>query len=142
VDSLYIAEPSTREPKPIRIKLLETPPDERREFIQAVLDGLIQSRFRNAVLCEIVEFEQSQDLLPEVFFDITAFCRIHPQALLDHPSITTDLAEFFASEVLYRELSIRASNVFTITPPNHSPPNVGTQLLPEPPAVAGGRSRG
>lgn len=127
MESLYIAEPSTREPKPLKIKLRETPPDERREFIQAVLDSLIQSRFGNAVLCEIVEFEQSHDLLPEVFYDITAFCRIHPQALLDRPSITTDLSEFFASEVLYKELSIRASNVFTFTPPNHSPPNVGTQ---------------
>ena len=65
--------PTAARPKPLRVKLLETPPDRRRAFVETVLDSIIESRFGpGCILSEVVSFDEIFEPEREVQFDLTA----------------------------------------------------------------------
>ena len=127
MESIYCKTSSTADrPKPLRVKLFETPPERRRAFVECVLDSLIESRFGpGAVLCEIVEFDEFLELEREPRYDLTAVCHVRPGVLSDRGHSITDLTDFFSDDFLHHDLAVRSANVALLLPPNHAPPNLG-----------------
>ncbi|MBL8182122.1 MAG: hypothetical protein JNL64_11005 [Blastocatellia bacterium] len=134
--------PTAARPKPLRVKLLETPPDRRRAFVETVLDSIIESRFGpGCILAEVVSFDEIFEPEREIQFDLTAVR--HAQGISPHVSEgVTYNAEVSATAVnVSNSCTARADgrhrshcvapNALTPktpcgpVPPTHSPPNLG-----------------
>ncbi|MBL8182187.1 MAG: hypothetical protein JNL64_11335 [Blastocatellia bacterium] len=79
MDTIFCRTSSTAaKPKPLRVKLLETPPDRRRAFVEAVLYNIIESRFGpGCVLDEVVSFDEIYEPEPDIQFDLPAVRHAH-----------------------------------------------------------------
>ncbi|MBL8180520.1 MAG: hypothetical protein JNL64_02790 [Blastocatellia bacterium] len=83
MDTIFCKTSSTADrPKPLRVKLFETPPDRRRAFVETVLDSIIESRFGpGCLLSEVVSFDEIYEPEREVQFDLTEVRHAHCPSL-------------------------------------------------------------
>ncbi|MBL8180798.1 MAG: hypothetical protein JNL64_04235 [Blastocatellia bacterium] len=146
--------PTAARPKPLRVKLLETPPDRRRAFVETVLDSIIESRFGpGCVLAEVVSFDEIFEPEREIQFDLTAVRHAHCPSPHVSEGVTQKSGVSAAAVNVSDSGTARADgrgrshcvapNALTpktrcgLVPSNHSPPNLGRNFFGSPPYHGG-----
>ncbi|MBL8181169.1 MAG: hypothetical protein JNL64_06105 [Blastocatellia bacterium] len=155
MDTIFCKTSSTASrPKPLRVKLFETPPDRRRAFVETVLDSIIESRFGpGCILDEVVSFDEIFEPERKIQFDLTAVRHAHCPSPHVSQGVTYN-AEVSAAAVHVsnsgtasaagrRHSHCVAPNALTPktpcgpVPSNHSPPNLGRNSSNSPPYQGG-----
>lgn len=78
----------------MRIRLFETPPDGRLEFVVNVLDKMAESRFGpGCILIDVDSFEEVFE--NQVMFDLTAKCHVKVDLLASRGSSLEDVVDLF-----------------------------------------------
>jgi len=123
VDTIFCkTSPTDRQPKPLRIRLFETPRDQRLDFVVSVLDKIAESRFGPG--CTLIEIERFEEVFENrVMFDLTAKCHVHCKSPHASNGVTRKLASSVAAvDLSFQDLAVRTATAQIIQYRSNSPP--------------------